>query len=264
VARNSFIIKKDFYLAIEGLSDLQLGKLFRAIFEYQCNQSDCKDHEIKMAFFFFKAQFDVDDWKYSEKVGTNKMNGSKGGRPNERKKANAKKKTQIPPSVILNPKKAEDDCMSDEDENERMKDNFLSTEAGFSSSDSEKILSGNDFTYKKSIDKYFEFYKSRNAVSPPMNATGGKAMKKMISYFRSIVIHNHKDFEELEIRNEIVNCFEYLFSNYARWQPYHQKQLKLEQIESNLSNIIDTIKNGKKQDNFKGDSMVGAAFAHGG
>jgi len=38
-----------------------------------------------MVFFFFKAQFYFDDCKYSEKVGANKMNGSKGFGPKEPK-----------------------------------------------------------------------------------------------------------------------------------------------------------------------------------
>lgn len=83
MAKESFIIYKEFYPAIEHLSDAQLGRLFRSIFEYHRNGSDCEDSEIKMAFMFFKNQFRLDEEKYQKVIDRNRKNGLSGGRPKD-------------------------------------------------------------------------------------------------------------------------------------------------------------------------------------
>ena len=79
--KESFLIYKSFYPAIEDLTNEQLGKLFRAIFEYQINATDCTDSDIMMAFKFFKNQFRLDAAKYEKVVNRNRANGLNGGRP---------------------------------------------------------------------------------------------------------------------------------------------------------------------------------------
>lgn len=79
--KESFLIYKSFYPAIEDLSNEQLGKLFRAIFEYQISEIDCTDPDIVMAFKFFKNQFRLDAVKYEKVVNRNRANGLNGGRP---------------------------------------------------------------------------------------------------------------------------------------------------------------------------------------
>jgi hypothetical protein len=79
--RESFLIYKEFYPAIEGLSNEQLGRLFRSLFLFQREGFECSDMDIKMAFEFFKNQFRLDDIKYAKTVERNQLNGKKGGRP---------------------------------------------------------------------------------------------------------------------------------------------------------------------------------------
>jgi hypothetical protein len=79
--RESFLIYKEFYPAIESLSNDQLGKLFRALFMLQREGIECNEPDIKMAFEFFKNQFRLDDIKYLKTVERNQLNGKKGGRP---------------------------------------------------------------------------------------------------------------------------------------------------------------------------------------
>lgn len=81
--KDSFLLYKSFYGAVSGLSDRQLGRLFRAIFRYQIDRSTQVDADIHMAFLFIKNQFDIDEQKYQKIIERNKRNGSKGGRPRE-------------------------------------------------------------------------------------------------------------------------------------------------------------------------------------
>ena len=88
VDRQSFIIYKNFYEPIKHLDDEDLGKLFRAIFEYNLT-GDCMDKvngvhvppEVKIPFEFFKNQFNLDDAKWLKRVEASRENGLKGGRP---------------------------------------------------------------------------------------------------------------------------------------------------------------------------------------
>jgi len=109
MGKESFLIYKSFYPAIEELSNEDLGKLFRAIFEYQISGIETTDVSILMAFRFFKNQFRLDDNKYEDIVKRNKSNGLKGGRP----KTEPKPKN---PLGLQKPKKPDND-------NENVNDN---------------------------------------------------------------------------------------------------------------------------------------------
>ena len=83
--KKSFVLYSSFYNPIKNLSDKKLGKLFRAIFEYQMSQEPdlVNEPDVKMAFEFFKNQFNVDNEKYEKRVEANRINGLKGGRRNK-------------------------------------------------------------------------------------------------------------------------------------------------------------------------------------
>jgi len=83
MAKDSFVLYKSYYEPVKSLSDKQLGKLFRALFEYQINHSIEVDIDIQMAFSFFKNQMDIDEEKYHKIVERNRKNGLKGGRGNK-------------------------------------------------------------------------------------------------------------------------------------------------------------------------------------
>lgn len=76
--RASFLIYKSFYDPIKHLNDEHLGRLFRAIFEYQINGIEPLSTDIiYMPFLFFKNQFSLDQTKYSEKCERNSLNAKK-------------------------------------------------------------------------------------------------------------------------------------------------------------------------------------------
>ena len=123
MGKESFIIYKSFYEPLKMLTDEQLGRLFRAIFEYQINNKEEVEDDIKMAFEFFKNQFRIDEKKYNVIVERNKRNGAKGGRPLKNKDKNPKnpvgfQKSETNPKNPMGPKKPDN-----ENDNENENDN---------------------------------------------------------------------------------------------------------------------------------------------
>ena len=79
MGKESFIIYTSFYKPISILSDKQLGRLFRAIFEYQRSGVVDVEEDIRMAFEFFKNQFEIDESKYRERPSGESHWNWKGG-----------------------------------------------------------------------------------------------------------------------------------------------------------------------------------------
>ena len=79
--RPSFLMYKADYDSIKILSDQNLGKLFRAIFEYHNDKELKLEPEVQMALNFLKKQFQLDHIKWEKKVAAQRANGEKGGRP---------------------------------------------------------------------------------------------------------------------------------------------------------------------------------------
>jgi len=110
--RKSFLIHTDTLNVLDILTDEQVGKLFRAIKNYQNGVENILDFEINIAFVPFKNQFDRDTEKYENIVERNAINGSKGGRPRNPKNPVGYLETQENPKK---PKKADSDSDSDSD-----------------------------------------------------------------------------------------------------------------------------------------------------
>lgn len=116
--KDGFLLYKGFWEPIKDLSDEQLGRLFRAIYEYQVKGATETDPDIKMAFMFFLNQFHLDEKKYQAIVERNRGNGTKGGRP--KKNPSEPKK---PTGLIENPKNPSEPKKADKDkEKEKDKD----------------------------------------------------------------------------------------------------------------------------------------------
>ena len=79
--RPSFLMYKADYPSIKHLTDENLGKLTRAVFEYHNNRELKLEPEVQMALNFLKKQFQLDHIKWEKKVVAQRVNGKKGGRP---------------------------------------------------------------------------------------------------------------------------------------------------------------------------------------
>ena len=76
--KDSFILYNSFYDPLKLLTDEQLGRLFRAIFEFNINGSEEVSNDIKMAFAFIKNQLIVDSKKYENTLKRKSEAGKRG------------------------------------------------------------------------------------------------------------------------------------------------------------------------------------------
>jgi hypothetical protein len=124
--KKSFVLYCDTYDTLQHLSDDQLGKLTRLIFEYQINGSTPEpSNPLFIAFGFIKSSLDRDCLKYEERAERARENGAKGGRPI--KNLVGKTETQKTQRVILKPKKPDSVSVSVNDSvsvNENVNVNF--------------------------------------------------------------------------------------------------------------------------------------------
>ena len=97
-----------------------------------------------------------------------------------------------------------------------------------------------DPIYKKCTEIYFEWFEKLSGVKPKFDAIDGASLKKIISYFKSIHRDANDQTDEFE---EVTKMFSIIFLKWETIDPFYQKQTKLNQINSNLQNIINDIKN---------------------
>lgn len=95
MAKNSFVLYHNYRETLEDLTDEQVGKLFRAIFDYEIYKTEPNfTGELKIAFRFIKKDLDINLNKYENICERNRKNGQKGGAPKGNQ--NARKQPKQP------------------------------------------------------------------------------------------------------------------------------------------------------------------------
>lgn len=81
--KNSFVVYHSYRDTLKTLTDEQVGRLFRAILDYEidCIEPQFIDGMVQMAFNFIKNDLDANRKKYDNVCERNRQNGQKGGRP---------------------------------------------------------------------------------------------------------------------------------------------------------------------------------------
>lgn len=108
--------------------------------------------------------------------------------------------------------------------------------------------------YSEMVNIYFKWFEGLSGVKPKFGQAEGASMKQIINYFKILYKDNRSEGEnEFE---EVTKMFSFIFSHWNLIDPFLQKQTKLTQINSNIQNIINDIKNGhkRKQSNSKDKS----------
>jgi len=267
MAKKSFQLYQDSLSVLDELTDEQAGKLFRAIRDYQVGIEHEMDFGLKMAFLPFKNQFIRQMANYQEKSKVNAENGKMGGRP---KKANESEITQ---TVIDKPKKSErkrnnhdtdtdkdtdtdTDTVTDKDTEKEKKRNNTSSSSAKAKVSEPKITS-------KFLAVYNDFLQKRTGTGEKFSIAGRKGLKDIIAYLTGQVKSKYPDQPPEYIEEQTVVSWEWILTNYEYWEPFHQNQLKLEQINSNLLNIISSARkkkiNGKQ---ISPEQVAAESFAH--
>lgn len=94
--------------------------------------------------------------------------------------------------------------------------------------------------YKDFISVYDQFIQHRIGTPARIDGAQGNAAKTIIHYLTKATRAKNANATD----QEILDSWKYLLSKFDRWEPFHQGQLKLTQIASNIENIINSIKNG--------------------
>lgn len=126
MGKDSFIIYKSFYEPLKTLSNDQMGRLFKAIFEYQINEIVDVEQDIKMAFEFFKNQFSLDEKKWQKTVKERSIAGKKGAEKRWKAKDNKNSNCYKPMASVTNiavNDNDNDNVNENENENYNSKDN---------------------------------------------------------------------------------------------------------------------------------------------
>jgi hypothetical protein len=79
MSKKSFILYADLIETVGFLDDENLGKLFRAILQFQNGQTPEIPENLKFGFEFLKLQFQRDSEKYSNEVEKRRLAGIKSG-----------------------------------------------------------------------------------------------------------------------------------------------------------------------------------------
>lgn len=120
--KNGLIFYISHYEAIKNsLSDEQLGRLFRLIFEKQLGNEVVLDKDIEIAFNFINNQLLVDAEKYEETSKKRSDAGKKGGAPKGNK--NASKIAQTTKSNKNKQNKLKDNDNDNDKDNDNVNDN---------------------------------------------------------------------------------------------------------------------------------------------
>jgi len=91
--------------------------------------------------------------------------------------------------------------------------------------------------FTKCKNFYFQWYENKFKIKPDFDGSDGKALKDIINYF-NIQPGNSGD-------EKIYLTWTTMLSNFDKWEKFHQGQTRVRQINSNKSNIINYLKNGK-------------------
>lgn len=121
--KKSLLLYYDYKAHFDFLTDEQLGKIVRAMLEYEIDGvlPEFDETIMKMTFSFVKSNLDRDRKKWVKMCKTNKENGSKGGRPKSKSDEEINDKLPEEQTTAENV-----ECSSSDDETTRKKAEFYS------------------------------------------------------------------------------------------------------------------------------------------
>jgi hypothetical protein len=126
------------------------------------------------------------------------------------------------------------------------------TNSNSNSNDDTKVSSNTDkkdpditIVIKKSHDIYNEWFKKNNGVDPIGSAAGNKSLKSICNYLLNQIKNSHPDAAPDVLEAETVKAFGTILKSNQHWGKYEKDKIRLQDILSNLTNIIANIKQSK-------------------
>lgn len=101
--------------------------------------------------------------------------------------------------------------------------------------------------YKLMVEVYNDFCNERLGMGAKIDAMQGKSMKLIISYLQSQILNKQGQLSKDELNLETVNAWKYILSHWSCLSDFYSQQVKLNQINSNLPNILTQIRKSNKK-----------------
>lgn len=101
--------------------------------------------------------------------------------------------------------------------------------------------------YTQMIKIYDTFHQEQCSMGAKVNAIQGKNMKEIIAYLKTQVQKKKAYATEEELNQETIYAWDFILKNWSSLSDFHAKQIKLNQINSNLPNILTEIKKSKSK-----------------
>ena len=101
--------------------------------------------------------------------------------------------------------------------------------------------------FPQMVEAYNSFCLEKSGMGAKMNSQQGKSMKNIIEYLSNQVKLKHENELNQEfLENQVLIAWKYILSNWNIINGYYAEQIKLNQIDSNLPNILMQLKNNQK------------------
>lgn len=101
--------------------------------------------------------------------------------------------------------------------------------------------------YQKTIEQYDIFCNNKIGMGAKIDGLQGKSMKQIIEYLKTQVLKKQGDLQGENLDTEVLNAWSFILANWDLLDAFHAQQVKLNQINSNLPNILTQIRNGKQK-----------------
>jgi len=105
-----------------------------------------------------------------------------------------------------------------------------------------KAPPGPDKIYASCMKIYFEWFEARFSIAPKIDALQGKALKDIIRYLSDIVKKKDEAITEDDLDEKVKTNWQGILESWDQLEEFYQKQTKLNQISSNIQNLIVQIK----------------------
>ena len=217
--KRTFIMYADLIHTVKKMPEDKAGKFFLTILEYVNDLNpEPEDLLVQIAFEPVKQQLKRDLIKWEVFHNKQSENGKKGGRPK-----NPKPKTKKPknPSLLEESQKS------------------LSVSVNVNDIVNDKKDIADKSAYVQCIEIYNQFINKQTGCDAIIDGLQGKSLNTVIDYFTK----NIK--KQPATKESIVSAVKYIFDNYEKWSEFHKKGLRLNQISSELINIIHDIRSFK-------------------
>lgn len=241
MSKKSFILYLDQKDLFECMSNEQAGALIKHIFMYVNGENpETNDPFIKIGFASVKAALKRDLTKYQEIIEKR----SHAGKMSAKTKANTKKQNEHMLTHVN--KRQQTPTKSTVNVNDNVNDS-VNVNDNVNVNKKKKGAAGINPAplnrYSEYVDAFMEFYTFRTEMPYYFKAIDGKAIKDIIRYLEKIAQAKNKD---------PVEVWKFILSQYDKWEIFYQKQLKPNQINSNLPNILNNLRNGNsKKDKYE-------------